>query len=156
MTQGWLFPEDEINDSHAIQAEVKEPELCTAVPERKTPRPKRKQESLFTKEELVQPPLTEEEKDNLIRRLITNARLGARYMYREKEVCSMLRITYDEIQTLLNYYKLDCVVIRDTIIRIPWWSLAEYLIDPAEDVEAAFYAYLKTLPHKEPEEKKTA
>ena len=106
MTQGWLFPEDEINDPHAIQAEVKEPEFCTAVPERKVPRPKRKQESLFTKEELVQPPLTAEEKDNLIRRLITNARLGARYMYRAKEVCSMLRITYDEIQTLLNYYKL--------------------------------------------------
>ena len=72
-------------------------------------------------------------------------------MYREKEVCTMLRVTYDEIQTLLNYYRLDCTVIRDTVIRIPWWSLAEYLIDPAEDLEAAFYAYLKSLPHKEPE-----
>ncbi|MBR3550112.1 MAG: hypothetical protein IKN90_08545, partial [Treponema sp.] len=88
-----------------------------------------------------------EEKDRLIRRIIRNAQLGARYMYRAKEVCAMLRITYDEIQTLLNYYRLDCVVIRDTIIRIPWWSLAEYLIDPAEDVDTAMNEYLKALPH---------
>ena len=156
MTQAWLFPEDEINDYRAIQAEVKEPEFSTIPECKKTRRTKEKQEALFTKEELVQPPLTAEERECLIRRIVSNAKLGARYMYRAKEVCSMLHITYDEIQTLLNYYKLDCVVIRETIIRIPWWSLAEYLIDPAEDVETAFYAYLKTLPHRDPEEKKTA
>lgn len=115
-----------------------------------------KQALLFSKEELTQPPLTPDEKDSLIHRIIRNANLGAKYMYQVKETCGLLRITYDEIQTLLNFYKLDCVVIRDSIIRIPWWSLAEYLIDPAEDVETAMYAYLKTLPHREKEEEKSA
>jgi len=111
---------------------------------------------LFQKEELVQKPLSPEQKLDLINRLIHNAKIGYRYMYKVKEVCGMLHITYDEMQTLLNYYRLDCIVIRDTIIRIPWWSLAEYLIDPAEDVETAMYDYLRSLPHRELETKKTA
>lgn len=115
-----------------------------------------KENWLFSTEDLAQPPLTQEQKSDLIDRVIRNAQIGHRYMYKVKEVCGFLHATYDEMQTLLNYYKLDCVVIRDTIIRIPWWSLAEYLIDPADDVETAMYAYLKSLPHKEPEEKKTA
>ncbi len=102
---------------------------------------------LFSKEEMSQPPLTDGQKQSLIRRIIDSADQGWQYMYKVREAAGLLHLTYDEIQTLLNYYKLDCVVIRDTIIRIPWWSLAEYLIDPAEDLEAAFYAYLKTLPH---------
>ena len=109
---------------------------------------------LFSEDEMSPSPSTQEGRKLLIDCIINSAKNGRRYMYREKEVCTMLRVTYDEIQTLLNYYKLDCVVIRDTIIRIPWWSLAEYLIDPAEDLEAAFYAYLKSLPHKEPEGKR--
>ena len=147
MTQGWLFSEDEMFDTQSVQTAEKEPELCDITPEKKPSRRKEKSECLFTKEEMSQPPLNAEEKDRLIRRIIRNAQLGARYMYRAKEVCAMLRITYDEIQTLLNYYRLDCVVIRDTIIRIPWWSLAEYLIDPADDVETAMYEYLNSLPH---------
>jgi hypothetical protein len=106
---------------------------------------------LFSEDEMSPSPSTQEGRSLLIHHIIRNAENGTRYMYREKEVCTMLRVTYDEIQTLLNYYRLDCTVIRDTVIRIPWWSLAEYLIDPAEDLEAAFYAYLKSLPHKEPE-----
>lgn len=102
---------------------------------------------LFSKEDLVQPPLTQEEKEVLIHRIISDAQTGVRFMYEVRETCGLLRITYDEIQTLLNYYKLDCVIIRGTIIRIPWWSLAEYLIDPADDLETAMYEYLKSLPH---------
>ena len=111
---------------------------------------------LFSREELAQPALSQEEKDRLISRIVRNAQIGVCYMYKVKEVCGFLHATYDEMQTLLNYYKLDCVVIRDTIIRIPWWSLAEYLIDPADDVETAMYAYLKSLPHKTPEAKLSA
>lgn len=103
---------------------------------------------LFSKEEMSQPPLTDGQKQSLIRRIINSADQGWQYMYKVREAAGLLHLTYDEIQTLLNYYKLDCIVIRDTIIRIPWWSLAEYLIDPAEDVEAAMNEYLKTLPHR--------
>lgn len=102
---------------------------------------------LFSREELTPKPLTDTEKRELIDRIIHNAQIGQRYMYRMKEACGMLHVTYDEMQTLLNFYKLDCTVIRDTIIRIPWWSIAEYLIDPADDVETAMYEYLNSLPH---------
>ncbi len=101
----------------------------------------------WSKEEMSQPPLTDGQKQSLIRRIIDSADQGRQYMYKVREAAGLLHLTYDEIQTLLNYYKLDCIVIRGTIIRIPWWSLAEYLIDPAEDVAAAMNEYLKTLPH---------
>lgn len=100
--------------------------------------------------------LSPEEKDALIDRIIRFARLGRQYMYDVREAAGLMHISYDEIQTLLNFYKLDCIVIKDTIVRIPWWSLAEYLIDPADDMETALQDYLKALPHKEPEEKKIA
>lgn len=111
---------------------------------------------LFSKSELQQPPLTATEKDGLIRRTIDRARLGIQYMYKVREVAGLMRISYDEIQTLLTYYKLDCILVRDTIVRIPWWSFAEYLIDPADDLETALYDYLKTLPHGSLKNKKTA
>lgn len=111
---------------------------------------------LFSKDELIQPPLTPAERDLLIHRIISNAKMRIRYMYKVREVAGMLRITYDEMQTLLDFYKLDCIIIRDTIVRIPWWSLAEYLIDPADDVETAMNDYLKSLPHGDLKNKKTA
>lgn len=110
---------------------------------------------LFSISDLRQP-LSPRERDALIDRIIRFARLGRQYMYDVREAAGLMHISYDEIQTLLNFYKLDCIVIKDTIVRIPWWSLAEYLIDPAEDMETALQDYLKALPHKEPEETKIA
>lgn len=110
---------------------------------------------LFSISDLRQP-LSPREKDALIDRIIRYARLGRQYMYEVREAAGLMHISYDEIRTLLNYYKLDCIVIKETMVRIPWWSLAEYLIDPAEDVENALQDYLKTLPHRKPEEKLTA
>ena len=110
---------------------------------------------LFFISELRQP-LTPEEKDALIDRIIRYARLGCQYMYEVREAAGLMHISYDEIQTLLNFYKLDCIVIKDTIVRIPWWSLAEYLIDPAEDMENAFQDYLKSLPKGSLSNKKSA
>ena len=152
MSQCWLFTDAEIKPQEQ-NVVVTEP---LVLPEKKTKRKGKKEPELFSRQDMVQPRLTPEETENLAWRVIRSANIGIRYMYRVKEVCSMLRITYDEMQTLLNFYKLDCVVIRGTIIRIPWWSLAEYLIDPADDVETAMYAYLKSLPHGSLAEKKTA
>lgn len=112
--------------------------------------------TLFSPSELRQPPLAESDKKSLARRVIDHAQLGIKYMYEVRETAGLLHITYDEIQTLLNFYRLDCTVIRDTIIRIPWWSLAEYLIDPADDMETALQNYIKSLPHRETKAKKIA
>ncbi|MBP3773435.1 MAG: hypothetical protein J6I53_12250 [Treponema sp.] len=115
-----------------------------------------KERSLFSNEEMRQPPLTQDGRESLIHQIVYRAHIGCQYMYGVKETAGLLHITYDEMRTLLNFYKLDCTVIRDTIVRIPWWSLAEYLIDPADDMETALQDYLKSLPHRKPEEKLTA
>jgi len=111
---------------------------------------------LFSISNLRQPSLTQDGRESLIRQIVYRAHIGYQYMYSVKETAGLLHITYDEMQTLLNFYKLDCTVIRDTIVRIPWWSLAEYLIDPAEDMENALQDYLKSLPHRKPETEKIA
>lgn len=102
---------------------------------------------LFTNEELKQPGLTEDEKECLIQKLIDRAELGVQFLYGVYETADMLRLTIDEIQGLIYSYRLDCTSIRTTL-RIPWWSICEYLIDPAEDVDKAVAEYLKTLPQK--------
>lgn len=103
--------------------------------------------SLFTKEELKQPALTDADKNTIIHDLIRRAKLGAQYLYDVYETASMLRLTIDEIQGLIYSYRLDCTRIR-TSLRVPWWSICEYLIDPAEDLDKAVEDYWKTLPHK--------
>lgn len=115
-----------------------------------------KERSLFSNEEMRQPPLTQDGRESLIHQIVYRAHIGYQYMYDVKETVGLLHITYDEMQTLLHFYKLDCTVIRDTIVRIPWWSLAEYLIDPADDMEKALQDYIKSLPHGSLENKMSA
>ena len=93
-------------------------------------------------------PLTKTERLKLAREIVRKAQLGCAYMYEVREAAGLLHITYDEIQTLLHYYRLDAILVMSAI-RIPWWSLCEYLIDPAEDIDKMCGRYLKSLPHKE-------
>ena len=102
---------------------------------------------LFIKEELKQPVLSAEDKEEIIENLIRRAKLGVQFLYDVNETAQMLRLTIDEMQGLIYSYRLDCTSIRTTL-RIPWWSICEYLIDPAEDVDKAVAEYLKTLPQK--------
>ena len=62
----------------------------------------------------------------------------------------MLRKTRDEMQTLIHMYRLDCISIRSAI-RIPWWSVAEFLIDDADDLDKQFYKWVDSLPRKNEE-----
>lgn len=110
-------------------------------------REKMKANSLFTKEELQQPELSADDKKNIIDKLIARANWGVQFLYGVYETASMLRLTIDEMQGLIYSYKLDCTRIR-TSLRIPWWSICEYLIDPAEDIDKAFEEYLRTIPKK--------
>lgn len=107
----------------------------------------KEQLEFFSTEELKQPALSLDEKEELIHNLIERARLGVQFMYGVYETASMLRLTIDEMQGLIYSFKLDCTSIR-TILRVPWWSICEYLIDPADDIDKAVAEYLKSLPHK--------
>lgn len=102
---------------------------------------------LFDLSELIQP-LTQEDKENLVAEIVKSAKLGRQFMYGVRETAGMLHITYDEIQTLLCTYRLDAINVL-TAIRIPWWSLCEYLLDPAEDIDKMVDKYIKTIPQKQ-------
>ena len=107
-----------------------------------------KNPQLFTAKELRQPPLTPQEKRSLVDSLYKKAKAGVRYLYDVQETAGMLRLTIDEMQGLIYSYKIDCVKIR-ALLRLPWWSIAEYVIDPADDIDKAVDEWLKSLPHKE-------
>jgi hypothetical protein len=66
--------------------------------------------------------------------------------YVPDECAGLLHLTYDEIFAKLKWLKIDCIRIL-SIMRVPWWSLAGYLIDPGDDIDAAVYEYLDSLPH---------
>mgnify|MGYP003292706624 CR=1 FL=1 len=103
---------------------------------------------LFTSEDLRQPPLTDQEREELIEETVHKAKLGVQFMYSLSEVAAKLRISIDVMQGLIYSYKLDCTRIR-SVLRVPWWSLVEYLADPADDVDEAVKEYLQSLPQKE-------
>lgn len=103
---------------------------------------------LFTRDEYKQPDLTAEDKEYLIKKLIYQAKYGMQYLYGVYETANMLRVTIDQMQGLIYSYKLDCTSIR-TVLRVPWWSICEYLIDPAEDLDKAVAEYMRSLPQKQ-------
>lgn len=102
---------------------------------------------LFTRNEYRQTDLTAEDKEYLIQKLIYQANYGMQYLYGVYETANMLRLTIDKIQGLIYSNKLDCTSIR-TALRVPW-SICEYLIDPAEDVDKAVAEYIRSLPQKQ-------
>ncbi len=102
---------------------------------------------LFTTKELRQPVLTQVDKANVLSRLKKRADWGIQWLYEVSETAAILHLTADEMQGLIYSYKLDCTRIRTTL-RVPWWSICEYIIDPAEDIEQELEDYLKSLPQK--------
>lgn len=60
----------------------------------------------------------------------------------------ILHWSYDQIFDAIHFYRLDAVVFLN-LVRIPWWSLAEYLADPADDIDRATAEYLQSIPRRE-------
>ena len=86
--------------------------------------------------------------DDVLRRkaigeLVVSAKYGIKFFYTLREACAILHISYDEMNTLIRFYLLDVVAFRDAY-RVPWWSLAEYLIDPDDDLEGELDECLRT------------
>lgn len=102
---------------------------------------------LFDLCELKQPQLTEKERKNLAKEIIYAAKIGARYSYTMKEIAGLLHWSLDQIFDALHLYKIDSFSVLG-VVRIAWWSIAEYLIDPADDIEDLLYKYLNSLPHR--------
>ena len=88
-------------------------------------------------------PLSPEQKNISLHRIVNAARLGAQYTYTLKEACGILGISRDSMDYLVHTYRLDAVAIG-TIYRITWYSLAEYIIDPADDIDEVFDEYIRS------------
>jgi excisionase family DNA binding protein len=81
-------------------------------------------------------PLSPSQKDAVLRRIVIAARLGVQYTYTIEEACGILAVSRDVMDNLIHFYRLDALVIG-TIYRIPWYSLAEFILDPGDDLEGA-------------------
>lgn len=93
-------------------------------------------------------PLTERQRLAAIDELSRRAQLGIQYTYTLREACAILHCSYDEMNTLIHLYRLDVVTLRDAY-RVPWWALAEYLIDPEDQIEEEIYELIRSR-HKRP------
>lgn len=102
---------------------------------------------LFNFRELVQP-LTPDQRLSAVETVVRDALYGLKYVYTMKEVAGILHWSKDMIYDALYLYRIDGFRVL-SMVRIAWWSLAEYLLDPAADIDASFYAMIDSLPRKE-------
>jgi len=88
-------------------------------------------------------PLSPDQNSTALRRIVDSARHGVKYTYTLKEACRILHISRDEIDFLVHSYRLD-VLALGSIYRIPWYSLAEYLLDTDDDIDEVFDEYIRS------------
>jgi excisionase family DNA binding protein len=81
-------------------------------------------------------PLSPGQKDTVLRRIVTAARLGTQYTYTIKEASGILAVSRDVMDNLIHFYRLDALAIG-TSYRIPLYSLAEFVLDPGNDIKEA-------------------
>lgn len=105
---------------------------------------------LFNFRELVQP-LTPDQRLRAVETVVRDALYGLKYVYSMKEVAGILHWSKDMIYDALHLYRIDGFRVL-SLVRIAWWSLAEYLLDSAEDIDSLFYAMIESLPHREDED----
>lgn len=98
---------------------------------------------LFEDLRVYREPLTENQRKVEVDTIIQAVRYGQKFFYTLKEACAILHISYDEMNTLIRFYQLDVVTFRD-VYRVPWWSLAEYLLDPEDALERELDECLRT------------
>lgn len=77
-------------------------------------------------------PLSPDQKNAALHRIVEAARLRVRYTYTIKEACGILAVSRDVMDRLIRFYCIDAIVL-ETIYRIPWYALAEYILDQDDD-----------------------
>jgi hypothetical protein len=99
--------------------------------------------------------LSREKKEETVKIIVRNARLGLKYLYTLRETGGLLRCSCDELDTILHRYRLDAVLFL-SVPRIPWYELCGYLLeDKEDDLEEALDEYLLSLPRRSTNRSKT-
>ena len=88
-------------------------------------------------------PLSLQQKEGALRRIVRLAHCGEKYAYTVKEACGILSISRDEINHLIHSFRLDAVSIG-AIYRISWYALSEYLLDTANDIDEVYDEYIRS------------
>lgn len=109
---------------------------------------------LFNFRHLVRP-LTPAQRMDAVKAVVAAARLGLKYMYSVREVAGILHWSKDMVYDALHSYKIDAFHVLG-LVRVAWWSLAEYLLDPAEDLDDVFCRFIESLPRKTPRKEESA
>ncbi len=103
------------------------------------------QYSLFSSLKECRPPLTDTERAEAVRKLVDNARSCVQHFYKVKECCAMLHLSIDELYTLIRFYRIDAVLFLG-VYRLPWYSLAAFLLCEKEDtLDEDLHEYLDTI-----------
>jgi len=86
-------------------------------------------------------PLDSLGRKNAVDLIIHQAKSGLKYMYSVREAAGLMHISYDEILELIKAYKLDgCFFLA--VLRVPWWSLCEYILDDDDTLDRLYWKYL--------------
>ncbi|MDR0301524.1 MAG: hypothetical protein LBI04_04325 [Treponema sp.] len=88
-------------------------------------------------------PLSLDQKETSLRRIVDAARLGAAYTYTVKEAAGILAVSRDVMDYLIHTYRLDALSIG-VIYRIPWYSLAEYILESGDDIDEVYDEYISS------------
>jgi len=88
-------------------------------------------------------PLSPAQKDAALHRIASAARFGIKYTYTIKEAAGILALSRDSIDHLIHSYRMDALAMG-VIYRIPWYSLAEYILDPGDDIDEALDEFIRS------------
>jgi len=100
-------------------------------------------------------PLSSQGQDAIVREIVRNANIGAKYFYSLRETCGVLHCSYDELMSIISTYRLDTILFR-TVYRVPWWDLAGYILDTEDDLEEALDEYLQEITRRNSVEQRPA
>ena len=88
-------------------------------------------------------PLSPSQKETVLRRIVNAARFGSQYTYTIKEAAGIMAVSRDVMDYLIHSYRLDSLAIKG-IYRIPWYSLAEYILEPGDDIDEVFDEFIRS------------
>lgn len=97
-------------------------------------------------------PLSLAQRQNAVKKIVLNAKLKNKLSYTTNEACGILHWSKDQMFDALHFFKLDSFEVL-SCVRIPWWSLAEFLLFPGDEIDAVFNKWINSIPQKTKDKK---
>jgi len=88
-------------------------------------------------------PLSPERKSAALRRIAGAARFGAAVRLHDQGSLRHFSRLRGVMDHLIHSYRLDALAVG-AIYHVPWYSLAEYILDPGGDIDEALDEYIRS------------